>query len=77
LEGELADRFGPLHTAAEYLIDGISIAILARPAGIAKVDAGPAANALTPSKADHDISQCRRIFRKRRPLAFEEANRRD
>ncbi|MEC3947716.1 TRCF domain-containing protein [Sphingobium sp. HWE2-09] len=58
LEEELADRFGPLPPAAERLIDANRIAILARAAGIARVDAGPAAIALTPRETDRDISQC-------------------
>lgn len=58
LEEELADRFGPLPPAAERLIDANRIAILARAAGIARVDAGPAAIALTPRETDRDMSQC-------------------
>jgi len=58
LEEELGDRFGPLPPAAERLIDANRIAILARAAGIARVDAGPAAIALTPRETDRDMSQC-------------------
>ncbi|MEC3948670.1 DEAD/DEAH box helicase [Sphingobium sp. HWE2-09] len=58
LEGEIADRFGPLPSAAERLIDANRIAIFARVAGIARVDAGPAAIALTPRETDRKMSQC-------------------
>ncbi|WP_239019027.1 MULTISPECIES: DEAD/DEAH box helicase [Sphingobium] len=58
LEEELADRFGPLPPAAECLIDANRIAILARAAGMARVDAGPAAIALTPRETGRDMSQC-------------------
>ncbi|SEJ97892.1 transcription-repair coupling factor (superfamily II helicase) [Sphingobium sp. AP50] len=58
LEGELADRFGPLPPAAERLIDASRIAILARATGIARIDAGPAAIAITPREAAQDMSKC-------------------
>jgi len=48
LEQELVDRFGPLPHEAQQLIATMRIALLARMAGIARVDAGPAAIALTP-----------------------------
>lgn len=48
LEDELADRFGPLPRQAQDLMTGARIAILARAARIARIDAGPAAIALTP-----------------------------
>lgn len=48
LEEELVDRFGPLPRSAERLIEAARIAILARMAGIERIDAGPAAIALTP-----------------------------
>lgn len=47
-EEELADRFGALPAAAEHLIEAARIGILAREARIARIDAGPAAIALTP-----------------------------
>lgn len=47
-EQELADRFGPLPPQAEQLIAQARIRLAARAARIAKVDAGPAAIALTP-----------------------------
>jgi len=51
LQEELADRFGPLPPNAERLVEAARINILARAAGIEKVDAGPAAVALTPRSA--------------------------
>lgn len=48
LEQELLDRFGPLPPDAQQLIAVARIALLARAAGIARVDGGPAAIALTP-----------------------------
>jgi transcription-repair coupling factor (superfamily II helicase) len=48
LEQELLDRFGPLPPDAEQLMEIARIALLARTAGVARVDAGPAAIALTP-----------------------------
>ncbi|HUD93028.1 DEAD/DEAH box helicase, partial [Sphingobium sp.] len=48
LEQEMADRFGSLPPAAEALAAAARIGILARLAGIARIDAGPAAIALTP-----------------------------
>ncbi|MET0248872.1 MAG: TRCF domain-containing protein, partial [Sphingobium sp.] len=48
LEDELADRFGPLPPPAQDLMAAARVAILARAAGIARIDAGPAAIALTP-----------------------------
>src|SRR5690606_15577803 len=52
LEDELADRFGPLPQQAQDLMTGARIAILARAARIARIDAGPAAIALTPHGSD-------------------------
>jgi transcription-repair coupling factor (superfamily II helicase) len=51
-EEELADRFGPLPGAAEQLLSAARIGILARAARIERVDAGPAAIALTPRVKD-------------------------
>ncbi|WP_174292169.1 helicase-related protein [Sphingomonas bacterium] len=48
IEEELADRFGPLPPEAEAAITLVRIACLARGADIARIDAGPAAIALTP-----------------------------
>jgi transcription-repair coupling factor (superfamily II helicase) len=48
LEEELVDRFGPLPPAAQELVMAARIAILARHAQVARIDAGPAAIALTP-----------------------------
>lgn len=48
LEQELLDRFGPLPQDAQQLMAIARIALLARTAGIVRVDAGPAAIALTP-----------------------------
>ena len=47
-EEEIIDRFGPMPPAAEALVANARIAILARAAHVARVDAGPAAIALTP-----------------------------
>lgn len=58
------DRFGPLPLAAGHLIDANRIAILARAAGIARIDAGPAAIALTRREAGHDMSQCSGLSQK-------------
>ena len=64
LEEELVDRFGPLPPAAEHLIDANRIAILARAAGIARIDAGPAAIALTPRGAARDIGKYAKLSKK-------------
>lgn len=48
MEQELLDRFGPLPSDAQQLLALARIALLARTAGIARVDGGPAAIALTP-----------------------------
>ncbi|MBO9723982.1 MAG: DEAD/DEAH box helicase [Novosphingobium sp.] len=48
LEQELLDRFGPLPPDAQQLMAIARIALLARTAGVARVDAGPAAIAFTP-----------------------------
>ncbi|CAD7339858.1 DEAD/DEAH box helicase [Sphingomonadales bacterium 56] len=54
-EEEIIDRFGPMPPVAEALIASARIAILARAAHVARVDAGPAAIALTPrNKAAFD-----------------------
>jgi transcription-repair coupling factor (superfamily II helicase) len=47
-EEELADRFGELPGEAEALLAVARVRILARDAGIARIDAGPAAIALVP-----------------------------
>ncbi|WP_231635640.1 TRCF domain-containing protein [Novosphingobium sp. ST904] len=49
-EDELLDRFGPLPDAAEVLMDHSRIRIGARTLRIARIDAGPAAIALTPRR---------------------------
>ena len=51
LEEELADRFGALPAEAEALIAVVRIRCLARSTDIARIDAGPAAIALTPRKS--------------------------
>lgn len=51
-EGELADRFGLYPPAAERLLMVARISILARAMEIERVDAGPAAIALTPHGED-------------------------
>lgn len=47
-EEELVDRFGPLPPGAEKLIAAARVALLSRAASIGRIDAGPAAIALTP-----------------------------
>jgi transcription-repair coupling factor (superfamily II helicase) len=47
-EDELTDRFGPLPIETETMLDHTRVRWLARAAQIARVDAGPAAIALTP-----------------------------
>lgn len=54
LADELADRFGPLPPEAEALMASARVRQLARAAGVARVDAGPAAIALTPHPA-HEV----------------------
>jgi transcription-repair coupling factor (superfamily II helicase) len=48
LEEELIDRFGPLPPDAVVLLSSYRIAMMARKTKIARIDAGPAAIALTP-----------------------------
>jgi transcription-repair coupling factor (superfamily II helicase) len=48
LEDEMVDRFGPLPPLALLLLSNWRIGVLARQAGIARIDAGPAAIAITP-----------------------------
>ena len=47
-EEELADRFGSIPEAAQSLLALVRLRIVARNAGIRRIDAGPAAIALTP-----------------------------
>jgi len=49
-EEELLDRFGPLPEAAQRLILGTRLRLAAKVAGLSRVDAGPAAIALTPRR---------------------------
>ncbi len=49
-EEELEDRFGTLPDEARLLVELARVRLLARGAGVAKVDAGPAAIALTPQQ---------------------------
>ncbi|MFC0203967.1 helicase-related protein [Novosphingobium soli] len=53
-EDELADRFGALPEEAARLLASVRLRVLARTAGIARVDAGPAAIALTPRPGHED-----------------------
>ena len=48
LEDELVDRFGELPEGARQLLAAARLRVLARQAGVARIDAGPAAIALTP-----------------------------
>lgn len=50
-EAELADRFGELPAEAEALLAQARIRLLAESAGVQRIDAGPAAIALTPRDA--------------------------
>ena len=52
-EEELEDRFGALPDEARLLIELARVRLMARGAGVAKVDAGPAAIALTPQHRGH------------------------
>nr|WP_314443301.1 TRCF domain-containing protein [uncultured Sphingomonas sp.] len=54
LRAELADRFGELPEEAEALLGAAQIRILARAAGVRRIDAGPAAIAITPDPAMED-----------------------
>ncbi|QWT14421.1 DEAD/DEAH box helicase [Sphingobium xenophagum] len=56
-DAELADRFGPQPGAAQRLLAAARIGILARAAGIERVDAGPAAIALTPRDRSLQVPQ--------------------
>jgi transcription-repair coupling factor (superfamily II helicase) len=49
-EQELADRFGELPAAAAALLTTARIGLLAHDAGVARIDAGPGAIALTPRR---------------------------
>ena len=49
-ESELEDRFGTLPEEAETLLATVRVGLLARAANIARIDAGPAAVALTPRR---------------------------
>ncbi len=51
-ESELSDRFGAVPPEAEALLALARIAALAKLAGIIRIDAGPAAIALTPERPD-------------------------
>ncbi|MCE7798718.1 DEAD/DEAH box helicase [Sphingobium sufflavum] len=48
LEDEMVDRFGPLPTLAALLLRNSRIGVLARRVRISRIDAGPAAIAITP-----------------------------
>jgi transcription-repair coupling factor (superfamily II helicase) len=51
LRAELADRFGELPEEAEALLAAAQVRVLARAAGVRRIDAGPAAIAITPGNA--------------------------
>ncbi|GAA4002392.1 helicase-related protein [Sphingomonas humi] len=51
LRAEMADRFGELPVEAEALLDAAQVRLLARAAGVRRIDAGPAAIAITPADA--------------------------
>jgi len=51
LRAELADRFGELPAEAEALLGAAQVRMLAQDAGVRRIDAGPAAIAITPVNA--------------------------
>ena len=53
-EEELEDRFGALPEDASHLVDGVRLKLLAGFAGVARIDAGPAAIAYTPVDRNAD-----------------------
>ena len=55
-EAELEDRFGPLPAAAVRLVATARLGVSARGAGIARIDAGPSAIALTSRHAAADFT---------------------
>ncbi|RZJ97430.1 MAG: DEAD/DEAH box helicase [Novosphingobium sp.] len=79
LEDELVDRFGPLPGPAEQLLMRARLVVLARAAGVARIDAGPAAIALTlRAKATSDPGKIGLVEQKGRWLLkgrLEEADR--
>jgi transcription-repair coupling factor (superfamily II helicase) len=50
-EGELVDRFGPVPSPAHALLTQARLRLLARAARVSRIDAGPAAIALTPLRS--------------------------
>lgn len=52
-EEEIADRFGQIPQAADSLLVAARISVLAQQAGVARIDAGPAAIAFTPQSDAH------------------------
>ncbi len=59
-EDELADRFGPLPAEAVTLLEKARLRTSARAARIARIDAGPAAIALTP-RQDFDAKAALKV----------------
>ena len=55
-EGELADRFGELPGEVQLMLSAARLRVLARSAGIARLDAGPAAIAFTP-RPGHPLAE--------------------
>lgn len=72
-EEELLDRFGPLPPAAEALIGRARIRLAARALGIARIDAGPAAIALTPRRGAKLDARQTGLTRKNGRLLLSEA----
>ncbi|NJC05522.1 transcription-repair coupling factor (superfamily II helicase) [Sphingomonas kaistensis] len=57
LRAEMADRFGELPEEAEALLASAQVRNLARAAGVRRIDAGPAAIAITPADAAADVPE--------------------
>ncbi|WP_260596902.1 DEAD/DEAH box helicase [Sphingomonas endolithica] len=78
LEEEMVDRFGPLPPAAERLVAALRIGMLARTTGIARIDAGPSAIALTPRRGcDAAFAEAGLIEKNGRWLLAEETSEDD
>ncbi|MBT2246424.1 DEAD/DEAH box helicase [Sphingobium sp. BHU LFT2] len=73
-EAELTDRFGPHPVPVERLLAAARIGILARSAGIARVDAGPAAIALTPYGGALKVPEGLQLIQKKGRWLLKEPN---
>jgi transcription-repair coupling factor (superfamily II helicase) len=72
LADELEDRFGALPPEAATLLEVARIRLLARAAGIARIDAGPAAIALTPRPDFTSDAKAAGLTRKGERLLFKQ-----